>query len=499
MVDKRVTKRRSAPAGDPSVTSAEGATGSDAVHLYLTQMGRTKLLSPAAEIDVAQRIRRARNRFRCALLASDFALQTAADTLAQVLDGSVRIERVLEMPLTNVASRRRAEAMIRVNLPTVRHLIAENQADFARSIDAKRSRRAERASQRARRRIVARRRKAVRLLEETGLRHHLLMRIQRKLEHVDERMQRLDGELRQNNGRQSQADSLLSHRSPSGRSNRVTRQKDELRGELAYLMRITRETPRSMRRYLRRLDRLHAEHEAARRDLSSANLRLVVSIAKKYRNRGMSFLDLIQEGNTGLMRAVDKFEPERGFKFATYATWWIRQAITRAIAEQSRTIRVPVHMLTAMDRLRDARAELWQRDRIEPSLEQAAQHAGVSQEKAELAERTCLWPVSLDEPVGDQHDMNLAELLSEENDPADNPALDRHWLRDRLESALDHLSYREREVIRLRYGLADGCAYTMEMIGRIFSVSRERIRQIEYDALTKAREALEAEGVNAED
>jgi RNA polymerase primary sigma factor len=243
-----------------------------------------------------------------------------------------------------------------------------------------------------------------------------------------------------------------------------------------------------LERYLVRVDRLAEQHEEGRRDLSAANLRLVVSIAKKYRNRGLSFLDLIQEGNTGLMRAVDKFDPARGFKFATYATWWIRQAITRAIADQSRTIRVPVHMLTTMDRLRDAQQEFIQQYDREPTLEESARRIGLPLEKAELAMKTCRRPVSLDEPVGDQKDMDLRELLSEEADPADAVDLDQGALRGQIERALMQLNYREREIIRLRYGLSGGDGYTMEMLGEIFSVSRERIRQIESDALEKLKD-----------
>jgi RNA polymerase primary sigma factor len=481
----------------------KASKASDAVHVYLTQMGRTKMLTPTAEREVAERIRQTGDRYRQWLLAGDFALQAAADTLQQILDGKVRIERVLNQPLTTTASRRRAEAIIRLNLATVRHLIERNGHDFPKTISKRASKNVRMA---ARRRLVSRRRKAARLLEECELRRHVLARIHDKLHEIGQRMQRLEATLQQRaNGAGGPSvggggDATTATPTPvnrvgtliSGRSGNLKAQtrgpgedREAARSELAYLMKITRETPRSMDRYLARLDRLQFRHESGRRELSAANLRLVVSIAKKYRNRGLNFLDLIQEGNTGLMRAVDKFEPDRGFKFATYATWWIRQAITRAIADQSRTIRVPVHMLATMDQLRDAQHELLQMHDAEPSLEQSARHAGVSLEKAEMASRMSHRPVSLDEPVGDQKDMNLAEVLSEENDPADNPNLDQELLRGRLDAALERLSYREREVLRLRYGLADGYVYTMEMIGQIFSVSRERIRQIENEALIK--------------
>jgi len=262
----------------------------------------------------------------------------------------------------------------------------------------------------------------------------------------------------------------------------------EVRKELRRLMRITHETPATLRRRLARIATLQKTHENARRILSVANLRLVVSIAKHYRNRGLSFLDLIQEGNTGLMRAVDKFESARGFKFSTYATWWIRQAISRAIADHSRTIRVPVHMLSTVDKVLDAGRRVTQQHKRRPTLEETAQAAGVSVDATHRALSVNRRMLSLDEPLGDAGENYLGELLPDQRRHDPLLGINRDSLKAGIAAALQSLNYREREIIRLRYGLSDGYAYTLSEVGKIFSVTRERIRQIECDAIRKLQQ-----------
>jgi len=439
----------------------------DPIRMYLMQMGEIPMLSRPDEISSARQIEETRTRFRNLLLANDFVLQGAVELLEKVQKGELRLDRTIEISVTNTAEKKRTLKRLAPNLDTIKHLLLLNQADFRTAIDKKRPA-AEKHS--AWRRLVVRRNKIVRLVEELNLRLGKLMPIMAQLHKISQRMVTIREQL-------AEPEKLISEK-----------QHAELRHELHYLMRITLETPATLAHLVARSLEERNKYDEAKRILSAANLRLVVSIAKRYRNRGLSFLDLIQEGNTGLMRAVDKFEYQRGYKFSTYATWWIRQAITRAIADQSRTIRLPVHMIDTMGRVRAATAEFVQKFGREPNPEEVAEQAGMSLEDARCIIKMCRQPLSLDQPVGDHDDNFFGEFLQEDRN--DDPLYDTNMemLKARLEDVMNDLSYREREIIRLRYGLTDGYTYTLEEVGKIFSVTRERVRQIESKAVRKLQQ-----------
>ncbi len=358
------------------------------------------------------------------------------------------------------------------NLRTLDALIEVNRRDFQSCVRKSSS---DEAKSTARKNYQRRRVKSLVLVEELSLRSRRVIPLMRQLEQFSQRMEYL----------QRRISTLKNQGENSHELSRCT-------SELRHLIMTTQESPRSLKARVEYFKRNFKEYEAVKRQLSSGNLRLVVSIAKKYRNRGLSFLDLIQEGNTGLMRAVDKYEYRRGFKFSTYATWWIRQAITRSIADQARTIRIPVHMIDVLSKLRNIQKRLTQQLKREPDVFEIAEVAELPVEEVQRVLDVGRHPISLDRPVGEGEDNAFGEFI--EDPSSDNPVRNASnlVLRDRIDSLLKTLTYREREIIRLRYGLTDGYSYTLEEVGRIFKVTRERVRQIEAKAVAKLQNPVRA-------
>jgi RNA polymerase primary sigma factor len=438
----------------------------DPIRMYLTQMGTIPLLTREEEIRLAKKIETTRMCFRRLTLASDYAAQMAVQILKQVHAGTLPFDRTMRISTAEENHKETLAARIPANLPTIERLLNRNREIFE-LLDT--------AIPEAKRVQVLKefdhnRRKIAVLLEECCLRTSRIQPLLRKLQGLDKKVKEIHHQLKK-------ADKHPERFDPED----VTVMRDEIDG----LRSMVLESSENLDGRVRRIERAFLEYEQAKRDLSGGNLRLVVSIAKKYRNRGLPFLDIIQEGNTGLMRAVDKYEYKRGYKFSTYATWWIRQAITRAIADHARTIRVPVHMIETMSKLRTIQKHLLQELGREPTVEEIALRAKMPIEETRRVMKVSRHPISLDRPVGESEDSHFGDFIEDERQSSPHEAASSELLRQRINDVLRTLTYREREILKLRYGIGDGYTYTLEEVGRIFKVTRERVRQVENKAIRK--------------
>jgi RNA polymerase primary sigma factor len=451
-------------------TAGHGGGGADdALGLYLKQMGAIPLLNRDTELCLATRLEKARQRYRHAVLFSWWSLHRIANVFERIQEGHLPIDPQIDVVHSLGLNRESILARLPHNLATLKKLLKAATKDFSIQQRTK--------SVQGRARIQRHRwrqlRKAIRLVEELSPRTELL-------DALTEEMARNHMQLR----------TLDKQASQTGRSavqrDQQSRAVKELRNKVHELL----ATPEEMEGLLNVMRRRQTRYQHLRSDLAEGNLRLVVSIAKKYRGRGLSFADLIQEGNRGLMRAVDKFEHRMGFKFGTYATWWVRQGIQRALADNARTVRVPCHQVSILAALERIRGELIVQNGREPTIEQIAKVLGTTPEEAKSLRAVAKQPLSLHEPMGDDTERALSEFLDDRHTVSPGDNVDATLLKERIGEVLRSLTPREREVIEMRFGLKDGQPRTLDEVAKSYGITRERIRQIEARSLSKLRQPI---------
>ena len=463
--------------GEVHAPGEESDQGQDLVRTYLRQMSRVPLLTREGEVAIAKRIERGERRVMTALSQSQVVARRVLELGVQLAEGELELRDIVVMPdeELNEAQLLDRKAQLLGEMERVALLLKElvrrqNRANAT-------ARRYGRVTPRTTKRLLRARvavARAVRAIEFTpDVRQEFAERVDAAISALRQ------AELRVENLRIAEAGGPEGEESDKLRAARL---------ELEEWQRRIGENSEELSRTQMAIKMGARKADWARKELTEANLRLVVSVAKKYANRGLAFLDLIQEGNIGLMRAVDKFDYRRGFKFSTYATWWIRQAITRAIADQARTIRIPVHMIETLNKLNRAGQTLMRDLGREPTVRELAERSDLPVAVVRKARRIAQTVVSLDSPIGDGEESQFGDFIEDRQavNPSDSTiAFD---LRRQTESVLDTLSPKEREVIRMRFGLTDGAEPTLAELGEKFSLTRERIRQIEAAALRKLRE-----------